>query len=308
MHITTRSAQIDSFFSLSEAPPAGYRLDQTVLAPGLHRSKPQAHALPSLPLPSWPSWSSPQGTALFLDFDGTLADLAPQPDSVQIAPELIALLAQLADRLHGALALVSGRPLKDLDHYLAPLVLPAAAEHGALRRLVDGSLQAVAAPDLSHVAAAAHGLAAQHAGLRVEVKSAAVALHYRHAPALEGVCRDVLSLALERSRGVELLHGKFVFEIKPAGVNKGTAIAAFMREAPFSGRLPVFAGDDTTDESGFAVVQSLGGMGVKVGEGPTQASHRLDSPATLRSWLLAAQQSESSFLPLPLPASQRTPA
>jgi trehalose 6-phosphate phosphatase len=236
---------------------------------------------PSTRLP----WSSTQGTALFLDFDGTLADLAPQPDAVVIAPELIDLLLQLRDQFKGALAIVSGRPLSDLDHYLAPLVLPAAAEHGALRRLPDGALIAFERPDLTRVIEVAQALQAQHAGLRVEVKTAAVALHYRHAPRLEDLCRQTLARVVKETPGTSLLSGKFVFEVKPSGVDKGKAIAAFMGEAPFAGRVPVFAGDDVTDESGFEVVQSLGGLGLKIGDGPTQALHRLGSPTDMRHWL-----------------------
>ena len=107
-----------------------------------------------------------------------------------------------------------------------------------------------------------------HEGLLVERKHAAIALHYRLAPQLEAVCRDAMARIIVHQPQLELLHGKFVFEVKPAGVNKGVAIDAFMHEAPFAGRVPVFAGDDTTDESGFAVVQPRGGIAIKVGCGP----------------------------------------
>lgn len=234
-------------------------------------------------------------TALFLDFDGTLADLAPQPDAVRIAGDLVPLLRQLSSHLGGGLAVVSGRRLNDLDEFLSPLQLPTAAEHGAQRRLADGRLAGVEPPDLEPTIRAASALADRHAGLRLEIKTAAVALHYRHAPELEALCRHVMSEAAIRTRGVELLHGKFVFEVKPAGVSKGTAIAAFMRDAPFAGRVPVFAGDDVTDEAGFSVVQSLGGFGVKVGEGLTLANHRCASPTALRQWLLTACTDPSGF-------------
>ena len=98
-----------------------------------------------------------------------------------------------------------------------------------------------------------------------------------------------MARAIDGQPQFELLHGKFVFEVKPAGVNKGTAIDAFMREAPFAGRVPVFAGDDTTDESGFAIVQPLGGVAIKVGTGPSQALHRLDSPRAVYEWLLPSR-------------------
>jgi trehalose 6-phosphate phosphatase len=183
------------------------------------------------------------------------------------------------------MALISGRRLGDLDNFLAPLTLPAAAEHGAQRRRAGGEVIGVAPPDLTAVMAAAQSLSAGHAGLRVEAKSSSIALHYRHAPALEGLCLEVMHAAASRTSGVEVLRGKCVVEVKPMGVNKGRAIAAFMAEAPFAGRVPLFAGDDTTDEAGFLLVQSQGGQGLKVGDGPTAALHRCGSPAQLRAWL-----------------------
>lgn len=227
-------------------------------------------------------------TALFLDFDGTLADLAPEPDAVQLVSGVIPALLRISGQLGGALAIVSGRRLADLDGFLAPLQLPLATEHGAQRRDTQGRVVSLAEPDLTELAHTATNLAAQHDGLRVEVKLAAVALHYRHAPELESLCLRVMQEAADRIPGVELLHGKYVFEVKPANVSKGTAIRAFMDELPFAGRLPLFAGDDTTDEAGFAAVQSLGGEGIKVGEGPTLAHHRCASPDALREWLHAA--------------------
>lgn len=244
-----------------------------------------ASALPALP-------GIDAQTALFLDFDGTLADLAPQPEAVQLAADLIPVLTQLAAQLNGALAIVSGRRLADLDGFLAPLRLPSAAEHGAQHRAAGGEVICLAAPDLRAVARLATALAARHAGLRVEVKSAAVALHYRHAPALEALALQVMQDAAQRTPGLELLRGKSVLEIKPAGISKGTAIEAFMASAPFAGRLPLFAGDDTTDEAGFSAVQLLGGQGIKVGEGSTLAQFRCASPAALRQWLRLACQPE----------------
>jgi len=224
-------------------------------------------------------------SALFLDFDGTLADLAPQPEAVQLAAGLVPALARLSTLLDGALAIVSGRTLADLDGFLAPLRLPAAAEHGAQRRIAGGVAMSVAAPDLQEVARRAAELMVHHPGLRVEVKSAAVALHYRHAPELEALCLQAMQQAAASTPGVELLRGKFVFEVKPSGVSKGTAIEAFMAEPPFAGRIPLFAGDDTTDEAGFSAVQFMGGEGIKVGEGATLARFRCASPAALRQWL-----------------------
>ena len=244
-------------------------------------------------------------TALFLDFDGTLAELAPQPEAVQVPGELAQLLGRLSQQLQGALALVSGRRLADLDGFLAPLRLPLAAEHGAVRRRPDGQLFHVATPDLRHVIEVATALAQQHPGLRVERKSAAVALHYRHALALESLCLQTLAAAALRNPGLALLQGKCVLEVIPASVSKGSAIAAFMAEPPFAGRRPLFAGDDRTDEAGFAWVQSAGGQGLKVGAGPTQASHRCSSPAALRKWLAARLGTSATAA---APASIASPA
>ncbi|WP_244618267.1 trehalose-phosphatase [Rhodoferax sediminis] len=229
-------------------------------------------------------------SALFLDFDGTLAELAPQPDAVQVAADLVPTLTQLAARLNGALAIVSGRPLTDLDGFLAPLRLPSVAEHGAQRRLISGEIIRMASPDLQAVICRVNTLAQRHPGLRVEIKTAAVALHYRHAPEMEAVCRQAMDEVVRSTVGLELLHGKYVHEIKPAGASKGTAIEDFMAQAPFAGRLPLFAGDDITDEDGFSAVQRMGGCGIKVGEGATRARYRCLSPVALRQWLQRAAQ------------------
>ncbi|MES2361190.1 MAG: trehalose-phosphatase [Pseudomonadota bacterium] len=227
-------------------------------------------------------------TALFLDFDGTLAEIASQPELVQVPADLADTLRHLAGRLGGALAIVSGRRLADIDGFLAPLLLPVAAEHGAVQRLSNERTVHHATPDLHDIARVALALAAQHAGLHVEIKSAAIALHYRHAPELESLCLEAMAEAVKRTPGVDLMQGKCVVEIKPAGVSKGTAIQAFMAEAPFAGRVPVFAGDDTTDEAGFAAVQSMGGQGIKVGAGDSLAEYRCASPAMVRQWLQSA--------------------
>lgn len=249
---------------------------------------------------------APRSTALFLDFDGTLADLAPQPEAVRVADDLVPLLRLLSSQVGGALAIVSGRRLSDLDHFLRPLELPSAAEHGAQRRLADGQLVSMAPPDLQQAIEAAGALAMQHPRLRVEIKNAAVALHYRHAPELQSLCLQAMAKAVAASSDVELLCGKYVFEIKPAGVSKGTAIATFMRDAPFAGRVPLFAGDDVTDEAGFAAVQSLGGAGIKVGDGETLANYRCASPTALLQWLQEACLHHASIAETTRPASKKS--
>jgi trehalose 6-phosphate phosphatase len=227
--------------------------------------------------------------ALFLDFDGTLVGLAPTPEAIEIPPALVPLLGDLRDLLGGALAVVSGRQIDSIDRFLAPLRLPAAGEHGVQRRDAEGHMQEQRAPDLASILDVANELARVHEGLLVERKHAAIALHYRLAPQLEAVCRDAMSRAIAGHPQLELMHGKFVFEVKPAGINKGLAIDAFMSEAPFAGRRPVFAGDDTTDESGFAIVQPRGGIAIKVGSGPSLALHRLESPRAVYEWLVQAR-------------------
>ena len=234
-------------------------------------------------------------TALFLDFDGTLVDLASDPDAVMVPSGLTATLLQLQTRLGGALAVVSGRSLPDLDRLLKPLRLPLAAEHGALRRLAAGEDAVLLAhPDLSQLAQAAQVFAAAKPGLLVEVKRAAVALHYRQAPQWQAECQQFMALAAGATAGVELLHGKCVFEIKPSGISKGTAISDFMRLPAFKGRIPVFVGDDATDESGFSVVEALGGIGIKVGPGATLASRRCASPADVLRWLKLSKSPAST--------------
>ena len=224
-------------------------------------------------------------TALFLDFDGTLADIASQPELVEVPDDLVPLLAELSKQLNGALALVSGRKITDLDGFLSPLRLPTAAEHGAQQRLASGQLLSLAAPPLQQVIYVAQALAAEHPDLRIEIKSSAVALHYRHAPELEELCLAALSEVVKITPGVELLPGKCVFEVKPASVSKGSAMELFMSQPPFAGRLPLFAGDDTTDEAGFAAVQAMGGAAIKVGDGISLAVYRCANPTLLRQWL-----------------------
>ena len=228
-------------------------------------------------------------SALFLDFDGTLADLARRPDAVEVHPELVDLLHGLYQRLDGALALITGRAREDLEPLLAsPWPWPAAFEHGAVRLSLHGDNTNMRPDGLARAVQAAEHLVARHSGLLLERKQTSIALHYRLAPTLETLCVDTLARAIAQAPGLQLLRGKAVVEVKSAGVSKGTAIEAFMQEAPFKGRVPIFAGDDVTDEAGFDVVQRLGGDGIKVGEGATRARHRCAHPQALRDWLGSA--------------------
>ncbi len=225
------------------------------------------------------------GCALFLDFDGTLVDLAPTPDAVVVAPGLLDVLLSIHDSLAGRLAIVSGRPIAQIDAMLFPLILPVAGVHGMERRSADGMLHYSSVPSLSVIQNCALELATLHPRLQVEQKRGALALHYRAAPELELLCKTTMERAIGLASGLLLLHGKMVIEVKPVGVSKGTAIRDFLLESPFSGTRPVFAGDDTTDEAGFIHVQQLGGLALKVGPGASAAQHRIATPHALRAAL-----------------------
>lgn len=226
--------------------------------------------------------------ALFLDFDGTMVEIAPQPHAVEVPQPLILLLQDVHRYLHGAVAVISGRPIAQLDAFLQPLKMAAAGVHGAERRGADGRLHLLHTHPLDHVEEAACELAAQHPGLIVENKRGSLALHYRMAPELEALCVKTMEDAVAESPGLTLLRGKMVIEAKPGGASKGRAIEDFLEEAPFAGRKPVFIGDDVTDEAGFSTVQRLGGVGIKVGEGRSVALRRLSDPGALRRELEAA--------------------
>ena len=224
-------------------------------------------------------------SALFLDFDGTLVDIAEQPHDVEVPSGLVQTLMSLNDYLEGAVAVVSGRPISQIDDFLRPLQLAAAGVHGAERRSASGEMTLLWTPALDVVEQAARELAAHNAGLLVESKRGSLALHYRQAPELEALCLSTMQDAVRESPGVTLLKGKMVVEAKPDGATKGGAIESFLREPPFAGRTPLFVGDDITDEVGFASVQRVGGLGVKVGEGSTVAWQRIATPEQFRQEL-----------------------
>jgi trehalose 6-phosphate phosphatase len=210
---------------------------------------------------------------------------------------LFGVLQDLHDYLQGAIAVISGRPIAQIDSFLHPLQLPTAGVHGAERRMADGSVSLLSTSPLDAVEQAAHQLVAKHPELRVENKRGSIALHYRQAPQLEELCVEAMQVAVDSSPGLTLLRGKMVVEAKPGGASKGRAIDAFMKEAPFAGRTPVFIGDDITDEVGFSAVQRAGGLGIKVGEGATCAWQRLPDPAALRREFEAAYAAKSSKVP-----------
>lgn len=227
-----------------------------------------------------------EGCALFLDFDGTLLSIAPRPQDVRVDDALIGLLGGLQGRLAGALAIVSGRPLRELDVLLAPMVLPAAGQHGVERRTVQGEVHWYAPRAPAAAVRRLTAFAASRPGLILEDKGASLTLHYRLAPHLaDAVQREMRALAEEFGPGLQLLTGKKVYELKPVGVDKGVAIRLFMDERPFRGRRPVFVGDDATDEDGFEAVNLLGGHSVKVGAGQSAARFRLRDVSAVHAWL-----------------------
>jgi len=225
---------------------------------------------------------------LFLDFDGTLVELCEDPRDVRPEARLVELLGALRVAVDGALAIVSGRLIDDLDRMLHPLRLPAAGLHGLERRDAQGRRRlAPAAPAgaLHALRPALRQLVTAHPGLYLEDKSASLAVHYRRAPELEERVQRVLeALAARLAPEFELMHGDKVLEIKPASLDKAAAVEGFMREAPFSGRLPVYVGDDFTDCDGFGAVRRHDGMTVAVGDRIT-AQWRLPDPAAVRAWL-----------------------
>jgi trehalose 6-phosphate phosphatase len=233
-----------------------------------------------------PPW--PRCAAVFLDIDGTLVALEERPDAVRIAPSLRALLERAREAAGGALALISGRAIADIDALFAPARFAVAGQHGTERRSADGRLHfhAPLATRLQGQAARLRELVRAHPALLLEEKGASLALHFRGDPALESLAeRETRQAVVSLGDDFELLTGKFVFEVKPSGKDKGTAIDEFMAEAPFAGRRPVFVGDDLTDELGFERVNRIGGDSVKVGAGTTRARWRLDDAEAVTRWL-----------------------
>jgi trehalose 6-phosphate phosphatase len=226
--------------------------------------------------------------AFFLDIDGTLLEIEGHPDDVRIGRAELDLVSGLHRATGGALALVSGRPLAGIDVLFHPLKLPCAGQHGAERRDTEGRRHRhrFDADALHRAATPLRRFAARNEGMLYEDKGGSVALHYRLAPQLEAAAREVVENAVKAGgSAIEMQVGKKVFELKPAGCDKGKAIEQFMGEAPFAGRVPVFLGDDVTDEFGFRVVNRLDGHSIKVGPGPSDARWRLSDPSAAKAWL-----------------------
>jgi trehalose 6-phosphate phosphatase len=246
---------------------------------------------PAAPLDGWAS--DERDIALFLDFDGTLVEIAPSPADVRLDRRVPPALDTLRSRLSGALALVSGRPISFLDTVLAPYRFDTAALHGADIRLGDAVLtQAGAFPEMRQAVRDLVRFANSHVGIIVEDKDLSVALHWRLAPHVHDEALELMRMIAARIGPiVRLQEGKAVAELVPAGASKGTAIAQLMQTAPYAGRVPVFIGDDVTDEHGFEAVNALGGLSIRIGDGETRAPLRLASPTALRAILLDAAES-----------------
>lgn len=232
---------------------------------------------------SSPPHPDPERDALFLDFDGTLVPLEDRPDAVTVPASLIAMLHELADRLEGRIAIVSGRAIEVLDRFgLSGLAL--AGSHGAEWRLPRERHEMQPRPaSLDLAAAAFRAFAARHDGVIYEDKPLGTALHFRLAP---DMTQAAIALAQQHAADLHLQHGHAMIELRVAGVDKGTALAMLMERAPFAGYRPLFFGDDVTDETGFAVAARLGGHGVLVGAvRDTRASYALPDPAAVNAWL-----------------------
>ncbi len=230
-----------------------------------------------------------EGISVFLDFDGTLAEIAGHPDEVVVAPGLGEVLNQLSQRLDGRLAIVSGRALAVLDAMLGPISIAMAGSHGGEFRPVDASVpQALAEPLPRPICEALQSFAQDNGGLVFEAKPYSAAVHYRDRTE---IAEPLIAFAadLAAKHGMGLKHGKMVVELTMPGSDKGTAVARFMELAPFAGSRPLFIGDDVTDEDAFAAVRRFDGGGILVGPmRPTRALWRLENVAAVHTWLESA--------------------
>jgi len=241
---------------------------------------------------AWPDATLPGADratrwCLFLDVDGTLLDFEEAPTAVRAPDDLKTLLAAAATRLNGALALVSGRSIRDLDTLFAPLKLPAAGVHGLERRDGDGNFHRSPMNPASLDPARAHlqSLPLDAGRVLIEDKGLAIAIHFRRAPERAAEVRAAARAALATlGPGFHLLEGACVIELKAWHGNKARAVDAFMQERPFQGRTPIFVGDDITDRDGFMAVLRHGGMAVAVGD-RVSTRWRLPDPSAVRRWL-----------------------
>lgn len=226
--------------------------------------------------------------AIFLDVDGTLLDIAATPDAVVVPVGLAKLLGRLSEGLEGALAIITGRRLQDIDTFLAPVKLVGAGVHGAeLRTAPGGAIKPVAAPIPDALVAELTDMAQGWPGVFVEFKGPGLAIHYRQAPALEAEIEAALKSHLEsHANELVILPGKKLFEVVPAGFSKGRVLTALAELPSFRDRVPIMIGDDVGDEPAFTVVEKMGGRALKVaGEHFGHVGVDLEGPADVLIWL-----------------------
>ncbi len=228
----------------------------------------------------------PDRPALFLDFDGTLVEIAAEPDKIVVADGLPRLFQSLLAQTGGALAVVSGRKVDDIDSFLA-IPVAAAGMHGLERRATPGAALSHSPPpdEIAELRARIEGWDGLTDGVVMEDKGAGLAVHYRAAPHLEATVKDKMKALVADLPALHLIEGKMVVEAKGRGIDKGTSVRAFMAGPPFAGRTPVFIGDDVTDEDGMRAAHDLGGFGIKVGEGPSIARYRLPDVPAVHAYL-----------------------
>lgn len=225
-------------------------------------------------------------TAFFLDVDGTVTGIVADPQQARVGPAALEVLDKLSNLSGGAVALISGRSIDQLDRMLSPLRLPVVGVHGLERRMADGQLVRLEHDAQAHgeLVALVEEFAARYPCVKAEPKPGAVALHFRQRPELQAECTAFMQAQTDGQR-LSLLHGKMVAELIFGGQTKGDAVASLMQNAPFKGRRAFFAGDDVTDEAGFRRVNALDGITVKIGEGDTCANYRLPDPDALVAYL-----------------------
>ncbi|WP_429912167.1 trehalose-phosphatase [Glycocaulis sp.] len=227
--------------------------------------------------------------ALFLDFDGTLTEIVTRPDDARLSPDRANRLSVLAERMQGAVAILSGRPVYDLDERL-PRALWRVGGHGA-ETAAPGEPTATSSTATAKALALTEvlrGVAASLDGVQLEEKPTGAALHFRTRPEAGPACSEAMRAAAGKVGGFEIQHGKMVVEARPAGANKGKALAQLTGVPAFTGRRPIMIGDDLTDEPAMHVARTLGGLAIKVGSGDSCAGFRLRGPEEVHQWLEAA--------------------
>ena len=242
------------------------------------------------PPPANPEW------AWFFDIDGTLVELAPTPSDIVIHDDLTDLIVRLTEESGGAVSLITGRAISDVDEFLPLPQVSVAGQHGAEVRTPAGAHDvADVAVDFESIAREVAAVCARHPGLIAEHKGSSVALHYRRVPKLAGYAtRFMRELQKRYGPGLVLQKGKRVVELRPDSADKGRAISSLMMRKPFAGRVPVFVGDDITDEAGFHAVNNLNGISIKVGSGKTVARYRLKNVNDVREWIAAGLRGHST--------------